>query len=157
MACQVFADLGLNVGENSKYWLGPTTFAYGGDSVAELSKAIDSELRDPKRGSLYREKVVIKVGTQARVYDVKDISASGMRLAGDISDRVGSPAMLIMEGTETPAIIARKGANEFAISLVGDQAREAMTRRVYSDRYGQPIESVDLSRVLAGVLQRLAR
>jgi len=104
-----------------------------------------------------REKVVIKVGTQPRVYDVRDISASGMRLTGDILYPVGSPATLIMEGIETPAVIARKGVNEFAISLVGDQAREAMTRRVYSDRYGQPIESVDLSRVLAGVLQRLAR
>jgi dTDP-4-dehydrorhamnose reductase len=80
-----------------------------------------------------------------------------MRLTGDMPNPVGSPATLIMEGAETPAIIARKGVNEFAISLVGDQAREAMTRRVYSDRYGQPIESVDLSRVLAGVLQRLAR
>jgi hypothetical protein len=62
-----------------------------------------------------------------------------------------------MDGIECPAVIARKGANEFAVSLIGDQAREAMTRRVYSERYGKPIETVDPGRVLAGILHRLAR
>jgi cellulose synthase (UDP-forming) len=103
------------------------------------------------------EKVLIKLGDQARVYDVKDISASGMRLAGQIGGPVGSPATVVMEGIESPAVIARKGASEFAISLIGDEAREAMTRRVYSERYGKPLEKVDLSRVFAGILHRLAR
>jgi hypothetical protein len=62
-----------------------------------------------------------------------------------------------MEGIESPAVLARKGANEFAVSLIGDEAREAMARRVYSGRYGKPLETVDASRVLAGILHRLAR
>ena len=37
-----------------------------------------------------------------------------------------------MGEVESSAIIARKGSNEFAVSLIGDEAREAMTRRVYS-------------------------
>jgi cellulose synthase (UDP-forming) len=103
------------------------------------------------------EKVVIKFADQKRVYEVRDISASGLRLAGEIADAVGSPATVIMEGTEWPAVVARKGVNEFAVSLIGEQAREAMTRRVYSERYGKPIETVELSRVMAGILHRLAR
>jgi cellulose synthase (UDP-forming) len=103
------------------------------------------------------ETVLIKFGDHARVYDVKDISASGMRLAGEIVHPVGSPATIIMEGIESPAVIARKGANEFAVSLAGDEAREAMTRRVYSERYGKPLEEIHPSRVLAGILHRLAR
>jgi cellulose synthase (UDP-forming) len=103
------------------------------------------------------EKVTIKCGGQARVFEVKDISASGLRLSGTIAEQIGSPAMVVMDGVETPAVIARKGANEFAVSLIGDEAREAMTRRVYSDRYGKPMEQVDPGRVLAGILQRLAR
>jgi cellulose synthase (UDP-forming) len=103
------------------------------------------------------EKVFIKFGDKARLYDVKDISASGMRLVGEIGDPVGSPATVVMEGIESPAVIARKGPNEFAVSLIGDEAREAMTRRVYSERYGKPIETVDPSRVVAGILNRLAR
>src|SRR5262249_37740838 len=44
-----------------------------------------------------REKVLIKIGDLRRAYEVKDISATGMRLAGEIPDPVGSPATLIME------------------------------------------------------------
>jgi cellulose synthase (UDP-forming) len=104
-----------------------------------------------------KEKVLIKIGGQVRAYDVADISAGGLRLAGEISDPVGSPATLIMGGIESPAVIARKGANEFAVSLIGDEAREAMTLRVYSERYGKPLDEILPSRVLAGILQRLAR
>jgi cellulose synthase (UDP-forming) len=103
------------------------------------------------------EKVLLKLKDLARLYEVKDISASGMRLVGEIGDPVGSPVTLIMEGIECPAVIARRGTNEFAVRLIGDEAREAMTRRVYSERYGKPIETVDPSRVLAGILRRLAR
>ena len=104
-----------------------------------------------------KEKVLIKIGGQVRAYDVADISAGGLRLAGEISDPVGSPATLIMGGIESPAVIARKGANEFAVSLIGDEAREAMTLRVYSEKYGKPLDEILPSRVLAGILQRLAR
>jgi cellulose synthase (UDP-forming) len=103
------------------------------------------------------EQIRIKFGDQVRVCDVKDISASGMRLVGAIDYPIGSPATVIMDGTESPAVVARKGANEFAVSLIGDQAREVMTRRVYSERYGKPLETVDPGRVLAGILHRLAR
>ena len=104
-----------------------------------------------------RERVTIRIGDQDRICDVTDISASGMRLAGEISEPVGSPATLIMGRIESPVVIARKGANEFAVSLVGDEAREAMTRRVYSERYGKPLDKFRPSQVFAGILHRLAR
>jgi cellulose synthase (UDP-forming) len=104
-----------------------------------------------------RENVLIKIGDQVRVYQVTDISAGGMRLAGEISDPLGTPATLIMGRIESPAVIARKGANEFAVSLIGDEARETMTRRVYSERYGKPLDEIHPSRVLAGILHRLVR
>jgi cellulose synthase (UDP-forming) len=104
-----------------------------------------------------KEKVLIKIGDHARVYDVRDISAGGLRLAGAISDPVGSPATVIVGKIESPAVIARKGDNEFAVSLIGEEARDAMTRRVYSDRYGKPLDNIRPSRVLVGILQRLAR
>jgi cellulose synthase (UDP-forming) len=103
------------------------------------------------------ENVFIKIGDQTRVYKVTDISASGMRLAGEISDPVGTPATLIMGRIESPAVIARKGANEFAVSLIGNEARETMTRRVYSERYGKPLDKFHPGRVLAGILHRLVR
>jgi hypothetical protein len=58
---------------------------------------------------------------------------------------------------ESAAVIARKGENEFALSLIGNEAREAMTRRVYSPDYGKPLEQISASQVFAGIIQRLAR
>jgi cellulose synthase (UDP-forming) len=104
-----------------------------------------------------KETVLIKIGDQARVYEVTDISASGLRVAGEISAPVGFPANVILGGIESAAVIARKGADNFAVSFIGDEAREAMTRRVYSERYGKPLDEVRPSRVLAGILHRLVR
>ncbi|WP_024519754.1 cellulose synthase catalytic subunit [Bradyrhizobium sp. Tv2a-2] len=104
-----------------------------------------------------KEKVLVKIGELVLDYDVLDVSASGMRLAGSISGPVGSPAVLILDGIEIPAIVARKGMDEFAVAMIGDMAREAMTRRVYSERYGKPLDEVQPSRVFAGILHRLAR
>jgi hypothetical protein len=58
---------------------------------------------------------------------------------------------------ESQAVIARKGENEFALSLVDREAREATTRRVYSEQYGKPIDQISASQVFAGILQRLGR
>jgi large subunit ribosomal protein L10 len=60
LARKVFIDLGLNIGEAKSFWTGPTAFAFGGDSVAGLSKAIDGELKDKKTAPIYKEKVRIK-------------------------------------------------------------------------------------------------
>jgi cellulose synthase (UDP-forming) len=103
------------------------------------------------------EKAIIRIGDEVRLCEVTDISASGMRLLGAISDPVGSPANVIMGDFESQAIIARKGDDEFTLSLVDNEAREAMTRRVYSERYGKPIDQVSASQVFAGILQRLAQ
>jgi len=104
-----------------------------------------------------REKAIIRIGDSVRLFDVADISVSGMRLEGAISDPVGSPANVIIGDFESQAVIARKSDNEFALSLIGNEAREAMTRRVYSDQYGKPLEQISASQVFAGILQRLAR
>ena len=57
---RVFGELGIRVGDDSPYWLGPTTLAWGAGSIAELSRELDGELRQPKNAPLYRDKVTIK-------------------------------------------------------------------------------------------------
>jgi cellulose synthase (UDP-forming) len=103
------------------------------------------------------ERAVLRMGGTARTFDVKDISVGGLCLSGQIPELVGSPVAVMMGGVEVPAVVARKGANEFAISLLGDEAREAMTRRVYSERYGKPLEYIRPGRVLVGVFHRIFR
>ena len=60
LARRVFQELGLNVGDESPYWEGPTAFAWGAGSVAELSRTVDGELKAPKTAAQYKDKVVVK-------------------------------------------------------------------------------------------------
>ena len=103
------------------------------------------------------EKALIKIAGLVRAYDIKDISVGGFCLAGQIPDSIGAPTAVIIGHVEIPAVIARKGADEFAVSLIGDEARALMTRRVYSERYGKPLDYVRSSRVLAGIFHRIVR
>ncbi|HEY7423214.1 MAG TPA: hypothetical protein VH682_03135, partial [Gemmataceae bacterium] len=48
------------IGADSPLWAGPTTFAWGANSVAELSRAIDEELKKSKNAAAYKDKVNIK-------------------------------------------------------------------------------------------------
>ncbi len=60
LARKVCSEMGLNIGTESTFWTGPTAFAFGADSVAGLSKAIDGELKDKKTAPIYKDKVTIK-------------------------------------------------------------------------------------------------
>jgi large subunit ribosomal protein L10 len=57
---KVFGELGLHVSDESPYWDGPTTLAWGAGSIAELSRALESELKNPKTGPQYKDKVTVK-------------------------------------------------------------------------------------------------
>lgn len=60
LARRVFRELGLNINDTSPYWAGPTMVAWGAGSVAELSRSVDDELRNPKLAATYKDKVTIK-------------------------------------------------------------------------------------------------
>jgi large subunit ribosomal protein L10 len=57
---RVFDEIGIRIGADSPMWVGPTTFAWGANSVAELSRAIDEELKKSKNAAAYKDKVNIK-------------------------------------------------------------------------------------------------
>lgn len=60
LARRIFKDLGIHIPESSTYWAGPTTVAIGAGSIAQLSREIETELKSPKNGPLYKDKVTIK-------------------------------------------------------------------------------------------------
>jgi ribosomal protein L10 len=60
LARLVFQKIGLQVPDTSPFWLGPTTFAWGTDSLGELSRAINAELTNAKTAPIYKDKVTIK-------------------------------------------------------------------------------------------------
>ncbi len=57
---RVFGDLGIPIGADSPMWNGSTTLAWGANSIAELSRAIDEELRKSKNAAAYKDKVNVK-------------------------------------------------------------------------------------------------
>jgi len=57
LARRVFNDLGLSVSPDSKFWEGPTMFAWGAGGVAELCQEIEKELKAPKNVKVFKEKV----------------------------------------------------------------------------------------------------
>jgi large subunit ribosomal protein L10 len=57
---RVFNELGIQVGDDSPYWIGPTTLAWGASSVAELSRSLEDELKNPKLAAQYKDTVKIK-------------------------------------------------------------------------------------------------
>jgi cellulose synthase (UDP-forming) len=104
-----------------------------------------------------RENALVRTGGLAQSYEVKDVSAGGLCLAGRVPEAIGSPATVTLGGMEFPAVIARKGKEEFAVSIVGDNAREIMTRLVYSEQYVRPLDRIRPSHVLAGIFNRIVR
>jgi large subunit ribosomal protein L10 len=60
LARRAFNDLGMLFGLESPLWQGNTLFAWGGSSVAELSRTLDGELKNPKTLALYKDRVKIK-------------------------------------------------------------------------------------------------
>jgi ribosomal protein L10 len=60
LARLAFKDLGIDIGTDSDYWKGSTTFAWGATSVSELSRSIEAELKNPKTQAQFKGKVNIK-------------------------------------------------------------------------------------------------
>jgi large subunit ribosomal protein L10 len=59
---KVFGEMGMAIDANSPYWSGPTTIAWGapGISIAEVSRAVEAELKNAKMQAAYKDKVSIK-------------------------------------------------------------------------------------------------
>ena len=69
LARRVFEEMNLAIPDDSPYWQKQTVLAWGGDSVAGLSKEVDAELKNPKNLSLYKSKEGEKITVKGAVAD----------------------------------------------------------------------------------------
>src|SRR5208282_2789349 len=61
LARRVFDDLGIKLGDDSPYWKGSSIMAWGSNSVAELSQALDAAVKDlVKKNAKLQDKVRFK-------------------------------------------------------------------------------------------------
>jgi large subunit ribosomal protein L10 len=57
---RVFAEMGMQISEDSAYWRDNIVLAWGGSSIAQLCREIDGELKNPKVAAVYKDKVTRK-------------------------------------------------------------------------------------------------
>jgi large subunit ribosomal protein L10 len=102
LARRVLKELNFNVPDKSPYWQKPTVLAWGGSSIAELSREIEAELKNPKNAALYKvkdhDKVIIKGaiadGTPVP-FDVAIKMPTRVELIGQIISAFMSPGAAI--------------------------------------------------------------
>ncbi len=120
---KVFGELGLNVAAESPYWTGPTTVVWGAGSVAELSQAVDGELKAPKTAPLYKDKVKIK-GAVADGQEIPFDAALKMptrsQAIGAVLAALLSPAASILGG-----LVGAGGQVAGQIQKISEKAPEA--------------------------------
>lgn len=120
---KVFGELGLNVKAESPYWAGPTTVAWGAGSVAELSQALDNELKAPKTAALYKDKVKVKgaiADGQEVSFDVALKMPTKAEAIGRVASLALSPARRIAGQIRGPA-----GKVASQIKTVSEKKEEA--------------------------------
>ncbi len=59
---KVFGEMGITIPADSPYWAGPTILAWAPPSVsiAEVSRAVEAELKNAKMQAAYKDKVSVK-------------------------------------------------------------------------------------------------
>lgn len=71
---KVFKELNISIPDDSPVWAKQSVIAWGAGSIAELSREIESELRNPKNVGLYREKGKDKVTIKGAVADGQSVT-----------------------------------------------------------------------------------
>jgi large subunit ribosomal protein L10 len=129
LTSKIFGEMGMAAGSTAPYWSGPTTLAWGapGTSIAEVSRAIDAELKNVKTAATYKDKIAVKGAIaegQPVAFDaalkmptrlealgqiVAMIVGPGSAIAGSLiapGSQVASQIKTISEKTEEPAAVA---------------------------------------------------
>ena len=120
---KVFGELGLNVAAESPYWTGPTTLVWGAGSVAELSQAVDGELKLPKNAPLYKDKVKVKgaiADGQEIPFDAALKMPTRQQAIGAVLSALLSPAAAILGG-----LVSAGGQVAGQIQKISEKAPEA--------------------------------
>jgi ribosomal protein L10 len=103
---KVFKELNFSVPDESDYWQKPTVLAFGPAGVATISKAVEAELKDPKKAAKYRETVKVKgaiADGQPVAFDLAKTMPTREELVGQIVGMILGPAQSIAACLTGPA------------------------------------------------------
>ena len=117
----------------------------------------EPRLRNAER-VLADDRVDLRFGDAVRSFAVRDISLTGMLLAGTPPAGLGSTVTVSIAGLSLPARVARVKADEFALSFEqGDAFRSDLIRLIYSGRYSAQVTRVRPTKVVGAILGRITR
>jgi cellulose synthase (UDP-forming) len=89
---------------------------------------------------------------------ILDISTTGLRIEGPSPAEMGQSVALHIGGTDLQAVVVRKTANDFAVRIDDTmEARKAMIRQVYSNRYTASVSEVRPKELIRAVFARAFR
>jgi cellulose synthase (UDP-forming) len=100
----------------------------------------------------------IRFSDATQSFAVRDISMSGMLLAGLAPGGLGSQVTVSIAGLSLPATVARIKAGEFAVSFDNSAAlKPDLIRLIYSGRYSAQVSRVRPVKVVSAILSRIGR
>jgi ribosomal protein L10 len=108
---RVFRELNLQVPDDSPYWQKQTMLAWGGSSIAGLSRDIEGELKNPKNAGLYKDKDKEKVQIKGAIADGAPVSfdvARSMPTREELLAQI--VGMIIGPGAQLAACLEGPGA-----------------------------------------------
>ena len=103
---RVFGELGMSIPADSPYWTGTTVLAWGGGSVSDLSRSIETELRAPKTAAQFKDKVTIKgaiVDGQVATFEQAIKTPTRAEAIGRVVTLLLSPASRLVSQITGPA------------------------------------------------------
>jgi ribosomal protein L10 len=103
---RVFSELGLNIPDDSPFWSGNTTLVWGANSIAELSRGIEAELKDIKKAAQYKDKVAIKGAVadgQVITFDLAKTMPTREEAIARVVSLMLSPASSLVSAMKGPA------------------------------------------------------
>jgi len=117
----------------------------------------EPRLRNAER-VLADDSVDLRFGDAVRSFAVRDISLTGMLLAGAPPVALGSSVTVSIAGLSLPAKVARVKQDEFALSFEqSDTFRSDLIRLIYSGRYSAQVTRVRPTKVVGAILGRITR
>jgi large subunit ribosomal protein L10 len=117
---KVFADLGMNIAPDSPFWANTTWMVWGADSVAELSKEVQTAIIDDPK---FKDKVTVK-GAIAEGNLISFEVAKTLPTRAEALSRVAS--LILGPGGQLAAQIMGPGGQIAAqVKSIGEKKEEA--------------------------------
>jgi large subunit ribosomal protein L10 len=124
---KVFKELNISIPDDSPVWAKQSVIAFGAGSIAELSREIDTELKNPKNAGLYKDKGKDKVTIKGAVADGQSVTfeqAKKMPTRQEVISQI--VGMLLSPGSQVAGCLVGVGSQIASqVEKISEKTEEA--------------------------------